>query len=79
MEFRDKTVTIGEGEFIIVPRGVEHLPNAKDEVCCFVCAGKYCLRACIVNYRTSEKDILETIDIIVLEGRKVHEALKRKL
>jgi glutamate/tyrosine decarboxylase-like PLP-dependent enzyme len=44
-----------------------------------VIAGKYCLRACIVNYRTSEKDILETIDIIVLEGRKVHEALKRKL
>ena len=41
MEFRDKTVTIGEGEFIIVPRGVEHLPNAKDEVCCFVCAGNY--------------------------------------
>ena len=44
-----------------------------------VIAGKYCLRACIVNYRTSKKDILETIDIIVLEGRKVHEALKRKL
>jgi mannose-6-phosphate isomerase-like protein (cupin superfamily) len=32
MEFRDKTVTISEGEFIIVPRGVEHRPNAKEEV-----------------------------------------------
>jgi len=32
MEFRDKTVTINEGEFIIVPRGVEHCPNAKEEV-----------------------------------------------
>ena len=32
MEFRDQTVTISEGEFIIVPRGVEHRPNAKDEV-----------------------------------------------
>jgi len=32
---------------------------------------KYCLRACIVNYRTSEKDIRETIEIIVREGRKV--------
>ena len=32
MEFRDKTVTINEGEFIIVPRGVEHRPNAKEEV-----------------------------------------------
>ena len=32
MEFRDKTVTINEGEFIIIPKGVEHCPNAKDEV-----------------------------------------------
>lgn len=32
MEFRDKTVTVNEGEFIIVPRGVEHCPNAKEEV-----------------------------------------------
>lgn len=32
MEFRDKTVTINEGEFIIVPRGVEHRPHAKEEV-----------------------------------------------
>ena len=32
MEFRDKTVTINEGEFIIIPRGVEHRPNAKEEV-----------------------------------------------
>jgi mannose-6-phosphate isomerase-like protein (cupin superfamily) len=32
MEFRDKTVTINEGEFIIVPKKVEHRPNAKEEV-----------------------------------------------
>ena len=32
MECRDKTVTINEGEFIIVPRGVEHRPNANNEV-----------------------------------------------
>ena len=32
MEFRDRTVTINEGEFIIVPRGVEHRPNAQEEV-----------------------------------------------
>ena len=31
MEFRDKTVTINEGEFIIVPRGVEHKPVADEE------------------------------------------------
>ncbi len=32
MEFRDRVETIHEGEFIIVPRGVEHRPNAKEEV-----------------------------------------------
>lgn len=32
MEFRDKNVVINEGEFIIVPRGVEHRPNAPEEV-----------------------------------------------
>jgi mannose-6-phosphate isomerase-like protein (cupin superfamily) len=31
MEFESKTVTIGQGEFIIVPRGIEHRPNAKEE------------------------------------------------
>jgi mannose-6-phosphate isomerase-like protein (cupin superfamily) len=32
MEFRDKTVEVGEGEFIIVPHGVEHRPVANEEV-----------------------------------------------
>jgi mannose-6-phosphate isomerase-like protein (cupin superfamily) len=31
MEFEGKTVTIDQGEFIIVPRGIEHRPNAKEE------------------------------------------------
>ncbi|MEO5911565.1 MAG: cupin domain-containing protein [Pelobium sp.] len=32
MEFRDKTVEITKGEFIIVPKGVEHRPVAETEV-----------------------------------------------
>ena len=32
MEFRDRCVTLTEGEFIIVPRGVEHRPVAAQEV-----------------------------------------------
>lgn len=32
MEFRDRTVNLHEGEFIIVPRGVEHRPVAEEEV-----------------------------------------------
>lgn len=31
MEFRDRAVTVGAGEFIIVPRGVEHRPCAEEE------------------------------------------------
>lgn len=32
IEFRDKTVELNEGEFIIVPKGVEHKPVADEEV-----------------------------------------------
>jgi mannose-6-phosphate isomerase-like protein (cupin superfamily) len=31
MEFRDRSVWIEEGEFMIVPRGVEHRPVAEEE------------------------------------------------
>jgi mannose-6-phosphate isomerase-like protein (cupin superfamily) len=32
MEFRNKNIELNEGEFLIVPRGVEHRPNAAEEV-----------------------------------------------
>jgi len=32
MEFRNRLVALGEGECIIVPRGMEHRPVAQDEV-----------------------------------------------
>jgi len=32
MHFTDKVITINEGEFIIIPRGVEHKPVAREEV-----------------------------------------------
>jgi len=32
MRFRDRDVLVHPGEFIIVPRGVEHMPVAEDEV-----------------------------------------------
>jgi mannose-6-phosphate isomerase-like protein (cupin superfamily) len=32
LEFRDGKVTLGPGEFQIVPRGVEHRPVAEEEV-----------------------------------------------
>jgi mannose-6-phosphate isomerase-like protein (cupin superfamily) len=32
LEFRNRTVDLSEGEFIVVPRGVEHRPVADEEV-----------------------------------------------
>ena len=32
MRFRERDVLVREGEFIIVPRGVEHMPVAEEEV-----------------------------------------------
>ena len=32
IELRDKTISLSEGEFYIVPKGVEHKPIAKEEV-----------------------------------------------
>ncbi|HEX8475651.1 MAG TPA: cupin domain-containing protein [Pyrinomonadaceae bacterium] len=32
MKLRDRDITVREGEFIIIPRGVEHMPVAAEEV-----------------------------------------------
>ena len=32
IKLRDGDLEIGEGEFVIIPRGVEHLPVAREEV-----------------------------------------------
>jgi mannose-6-phosphate isomerase-like protein (cupin superfamily) len=32
MKFRDREAVVHEGEFVVVPRGVEHLPVADEEV-----------------------------------------------
>lgn len=32
MELRDKNIELTEGDFLIVPKGVEHRPNAENEV-----------------------------------------------
>lgn len=43
-----------------------------------VIGNKYCLRGCIVNFRTSKKDIEEIIEIVVKEGRKVQAKMKNE-
>jgi mannose-6-phosphate isomerase-like protein (cupin superfamily) len=32
MQLRDKTITVNAGEFLIMPRGIEHRPVAREEV-----------------------------------------------
>ena len=39
---------------------------------------KYCLRGCIVNFRTSKKDIHETIDIIIKQGKRLHQGVTKR-
>jgi aromatic-L-amino-acid/L-tryptophan decarboxylase len=43
-----------------------------------VIGNKYCLRGCIVNFRTSTKDIEEIIEIVVKEGRKIQTKMKNE-
>ena len=32
IKLRDRDISLGEGEFVIIPRGVEHCPVAEEEV-----------------------------------------------
>ena len=32
IKLRDREIEVDEGEFIIIPRGIEHCPDAEDEV-----------------------------------------------
>ena len=43
-----------------------------------VVKGKYCLRACVVNFRTTAHDIEALIEIVVREGRKMHRTLHQQ-
>ena len=60
MELWDKTIELSEGEFLIVPRGVEHKPVADEEVWVLLFEPASTLNTGdIVNERT--KDQLEKI------------------
>lgn len=56
MKFRDREAVVREGEFIIVPRGVEHCPAADEEVHVVLIEPKSTLNTGnIVNERTVAK------------------------
>ena len=53
MKFRDREAIVKEGEFIIVPRGLEHLPVADEEVHILLLEPKTTLNTGnVVNERT---------------------------
>lgn len=53
MKFRDREAIVKEGEFIIVPRGLEHLPVADEEVHILLLEPKSTLNTGnVVNERT---------------------------
>jgi len=53
MKFRDREAAVNEGEFIIVPRGVAHLPIADEEVHILLLEPKTTLNTGnVVNERT---------------------------
>ena len=43
-----------------------------------VIKGKYCLRACVVNFRTTAQDIEAIIQILVRKGRDTHQELMQR-
>ena len=53
MKFRDHEAIVNEGEFVIVPRGVEHLPVAEEEAHILLLEPKSTLNTGnVVNERT---------------------------
>ncbi|EGW36561.1 cupin domain-containing protein [Desulfosporosinus sp. OT] len=56
IKFRDKDVIINEGEFLIIPKGIEHMPVAEEEVHVMLIEAKTTLNTGDVrNERTVEK------------------------
>ncbi|ODA39352.1 cupin domain-containing protein [Desulfosporosinus sp. BG] len=56
IKFRDKDVIINEGEFLIIPKGIEHMPVAEEEVHVMLIEAKTTLNTGDVrNERTVDK------------------------
>ncbi len=56
MRMRDGDIEVGEGEMIIVPRGVEHMPVADEDVSVLLVEPKSTLNTGdVVNERTVER------------------------
>jgi len=55
IRFKDRDINLSEGEFIIIPKGEEHMPVANEEVCVMLIEPKSTLNTGnIENERTLE-------------------------
>jgi mannose-6-phosphate isomerase-like protein (cupin superfamily) len=59
IQLRDGEVVLNEGEFVIIPHGVEHLPVAKDEVHVVLLEPKETLNTGNVQSERTVKDLQE--------------------
>ncbi len=56
IKFRDKAVLLQEGECIVIPRGIEHMPVAEEEVWVMLIEPKATLNTGnVINDRTVER------------------------
>ena len=56
IRYRDKEVLLNEGEFVVIPKGIEHMPVAEEEVHVMLIEAKTTLNTGDVrNERTVEK------------------------
>jgi mannose-6-phosphate isomerase-like protein (cupin superfamily) len=61
MQFRDRDVDLREGEFLVVPHGVEHRPVATAEVCVLLLEPAGTLNTGNVRDATKTAEVLERI------------------
>jgi len=62
LKLRDRDLTLGPGEFVIVPKGVEHCPVADEEVQVLLLEPKSTINTGeVTNERTQAPEMLERI------------------
>ncbi len=57
MHLRDRTIQINEGEFLIVPRGIEHKPEAEEEVHILLFEPATTLNTGNIQHELTKKDL----------------------
>ncbi len=57
IKFRDKDVELNEGEMIVIPKGVDHMPIAKEECCVMLIEPKSIKHTGEVKHEITKEDL----------------------